>query len=117
MTAISDFDIFARVGQTGNLSAAGHKMRPSPAIVTRDETLLEERLAAQLFQRRIRRLTVIETGEGYSKRAVDITSLVEEAEDFVSWRNTTARGQLKNSAPTCFSRLRIAPYLAGFCAK
>ena len=117
MTAISDLDIFARVARTGNMSAAGREMGLSPAVVSKRVSLLEERLGARLFQRTTRHLTLTETGEGYFKRVVDILSLVEEAEDFVSRRNTTPRGQLKITAPTCFSRLHIAPYLADFIAR
>ena len=114
MTAISDLDIFARVARTGNMSAAGREMGLSPAVVSKRISLLEERLGARLFQRTTRQLTLTETGDGYFKRVVDILSLVEEAEDFVSRRNTKPRGLLKITAPTSFSRLHIAPYLSEF---
>lgn len=114
MTAISDLDIFARVARTGNMSAAGREMGLSPAVISKRISLLEERLGARLFQRTTRQLTLTETGEGYFKRVVDILSLVEEAEDFVSRRNTKPRGLLKVTAPTSFTRLHIAPYLAEF---
>jgi DNA-binding transcriptional LysR family regulator len=114
VTTISDFDIFARVARTGNMSAAGRDMGLSPAVVSKRISLLEERLGARLFQRTTRQLTLTETGEGYFKRVVDILSLVEEAEDFVTRRNTNARGVLKITAPTSFSRLHIAPLLPGF---
>lgn len=114
MTAISDFDIFARVARTGNMSAAGREMGLSPAVVSKRISLLEERLGARLFQRTTRQLTLTETGEGYFKRIVDILSLVEEAEDFVSRRNTKPRGLLKVTAPTSFTRFHIAPKLGDF---
>ena len=117
MTTISDFDIFARVARTGNMSAAGRDMGLSPAVVSKRISLLEERLGARLFQRTTRQLTLTETGEGYFKRVVDILSLVEEAEDFVTRRNTNARGVLKITAPTSFSRLHIAPLLPGFLSR
>ncbi len=117
MTAISDLEIFARVARTGNMSAAGREMGLSPAVVSKRISLLEDRLNARLFQRTTRQLTLTETGEGYFKRVVDILSLVEEAEDFVSRRNTSPRGQLKVTAPTSFSRLHIAPYLPEFVEK
>ena len=41
MTAISDFDIFARVARTGNMSAAGREMGLSPAVVSKRISLLE----------------------------------------------------------------------------
>lgn len=114
MTAISDLDIFARVARTGNMSAAGREMGLSPAVISKRISLLEERLGARLFQRTTRQLTLTETGEGYFRRVVDILSLCEEAEDFVSRRNTKPRGTLKVTAPTSFSRLHIAPRLNEF---
>ena len=99
------------------MSAAGREMGLSPAVVSKRISLLEDQLGARLFQRTTRQLTLTETGEGYFKRVVDILSLVEEAEDFVSRRNTSPRGQLKVTAPTSFSRLHIAPYLPEFIAQ
>lgn len=117
VTAITDLEIFARVARTGNMSAAGREMGLSPAVVSKRISLLEDRLNARLFQRTTRQLTLTETGEGYFKRVVDILSLLEEAEDFVSRRNTRPRGLLKVTAPTSFSRLHIAPYLPAFLEK
>lgn len=114
VTAITDLEIFARVSRTGNMSAAGREMGLSPAVVSKRISLLEERLNARLFQRTTRQLTLTETGEGYFKRVVDILSLIEEAEDYVSRRNTKPRGMLKVTAPTSFSRLHMAPFLPQF---
>ena len=117
MTSISDLDIFARVARTANMSAAGREMGLSPAVVSKRISLLEARLGARLFQRTTRPLTLTEPGEGYFKRGVDILSLIEEAEDFVSRRNTRPRGVLKVTAPTAFSRLHIAPHLPAFLSR
>jgi len=114
MTAISDLDIFARVARTGNMSAAGREIGLSPAVVSKRISLLEEQIGARLFQRTTRQLTLTETGEGYFKRVVDILALVEEAEDFVSRRNTNPRGTLKITAPTSFSRINVTPHLPSF---
>jgi len=117
VTAISDLDIFARVARTGNMSAAGREMGLSPAVISKRISLLEERLGARLFQRTTRQLTLTDTGEGYFRRVTDILSLCEEAEDFVSRRNTKPRGLLKVTAPTSFSRLHVAPRLNEFLMK
>ena len=98
------------------MSAAGREMGLSPAVVSKRISQLEEHLGARLFQRTTRQLTLTETGAGYFKRVVDILSLCEEAEDFVSRRNTKPRGVLKITMPTTFSRLHIAPYLGKFLA-
>lgn len=117
MTAISDLEIFARVARTGNMSAAGREMGLSPAVVSKRVSQLEERLGARLFQRTTRHLTLTETGAGYFKRVVDILSLCEEAEDFVSRRNTMPRGQLKVTMPTIFGRRHVAPHIGDFLAR
>jgi DNA-binding transcriptional LysR family regulator len=117
VTAISDLEIFARVARTGNMSAAGREMGLSPAVISKRISQLEDRLGARLFQRTTRHLTLTETGAGYFKRVVDILSLCEEAEDFVSRRNTKPRGALKVTMPTTFARLHIAPYLGDFLAR
>ena len=117
VTAISDLEIFARVARTGNMSAAGREMALSPAVVSKRISLLEDRLGARLFQRTTRQLTLTETGEGYFKRVVDILSLVDEAEDFVSRRNTKPRGILKITAPTSFARRHLTPHLGNFLAR
>ena len=114
MTAISDLDIFARVARTGNMSAAGREIGLSPAVVSKRISILEERLGARLFQRTTRQLTLTETGEGYYKRITGILSLIAEADDFVSRRNTKPTGVLKVTAPTTFSRYHLAPQLPSF---
>lgn len=117
MTSMTDLEIFARVARTGNMSAAGREMGLSPAVVSKRISLLEERLGARLFQRTTRQLTLTETGEGYFKRVIDIIALYEEAEDFVSRRNTNPRGLLKVAAPSSFATLHIAPHLTAFQEK
>lgn len=114
VTAISDLEIFAQVARTRNMSAAGRELGLSPAVVSKRVSLLEDKLGARLFQRTTRHLTLTETGEGYYHRVVDILSLVSDAEDFVNRRNTRPRGQLRITAPTTFSRLHVAPYIADF---
>jgi DNA-binding transcriptional LysR family regulator len=114
VTSIGDLEIFARVARTGNMSAAGREMGLSPAVVSKRISQLEERIGARLFQRTTRHLMLTETGAGYFKRVVDILGLCEEAEDFISRRNTKPRGLLKVTVPTAFGRLHIAPHLDHF---
>jgi DNA-binding transcriptional LysR family regulator len=116
VSTIGDLEIFARVARTGNMSAAGREMGLSPAVVSKRIALLEERLGARLFQRTTRQLTLTETGAGYFKRVTSILNLCEEAEDFISRRNTVPRGLLKISLPTSFGRLHVAPHIQSFLA-
>lgn len=117
MPSISDLQIFARVARTGNMSAAGREMGLTPAVVSKRISHLEEGLGARLFQRTTRQLMLTETGVGYFKRVVEILNLCDEAEDFISHRNTAPRGVLKVSVPTSFGRLHVAPHIADFLAR
>lgn len=111
---ISDLEIFARVVTAGNMSAAGREMGLSPAVVSKRISHLEQRLAARLFQRTTRQLTLTEAGQGFYDRVVNILAGIEEAEAYVTRRNTIPRGTLKLTAPTAFGRMHIAPYLGDF---
>jgi DNA-binding transcriptional LysR family regulator len=114
VSLIGDLEIFARVVTAGHMSAAGREMGVSPAVVSKRISHLEDRLGARLFQRTTRQLTLTEAGQGFYERIVNILAGIEEAESFVSRRNSVPQGTLKITAPTAFGRLHIAPYLADF---
>lgn len=98
------------------MSAAGRELGLTPAVVSKRVSQLEERLGARLFQRTTRQLALTETGAGYYKRVIDILNLCEEADDFISRRNTVPRGLLRVSVPAAFGRLHVAPHLGTFLA-
>jgi DNA-binding transcriptional LysR family regulator len=114
ITPITDLEIFARVAAAGNMSAAGREMGLSPAVVSKRISHMEERLGVRLFQRTTRQLKLTETGEGFYERVVEILKDIDDAEAFVSHMNAKASGTLRITAPTVFSRMHIAPYLASF---
>lgn len=114
MTGFLDLEIFARVVETGSMSAAGRRMGLSPAVVSKRVRKLEDRLGTRLLQRTTRQISLTEAGQGYHERAVAILAAVEEAESFVSRRTEMARGTLKVSAPTSFGRMHVAPHLGAF---
>ena len=107
-------EIFARVVTAGTMSAAGRELSLSPAVISKRIRRLEERLGARLLQRTTRQIALTEDGQGYYERVVGILASIEEAEAFVTRRNTEPRGRLKVAAPTSFGRLHIAPHLGRF---
>jgi len=114
MTDLTDMDIFARVVTAGSMSGAGREMGLSPAVISKRIRRLEERLGARLLQRTTRQITLTEDGQGYYERVIGILASIEEAESFVTRRNTAPRGTLKIAAPTSFGRMHIAPNLGRF---
>jgi DNA-binding transcriptional LysR family regulator len=113
MPDLLDLKIFARVVESGSLSAAGRELQLSPTVVSKRLTRLEEELGARLIQRTTRQLTLTEIGEGYHERVLNVLTALEEAETFVSGSGAP-RGLLRVSAPTGFGRRHIAPRLSPF---
>ncbi|MDX2263949.1 MAG: LysR family transcriptional regulator [Hyphomicrobiales bacterium] len=114
LTHIDDLRIFARVVTAGNMSAAGRDMGLSPAVVSKRISGMEDRLGTRLFQRTTRHLQLTEAGSGFYDRVVQILASVEEAESFLAQGNGQARGLLRVTAPSAFSRMHLAPHFAGF---
>lgn len=114
MSNLTDMEVFARVVTAGSMSAAGREMGLSPAVVSKRIRRLEERLGARMLQRTTRQIALTEEGQGFYERVVAILASLEEAEAFVTRRNTRPRGTLRVSAPTSFGRMHIAPHMERF---
>ncbi len=99
------------------MSAAGREKGLSPALVSKRISHLEEQLGTRLFNRTTRNVTLTEAGAGYFERIVDVLSLYQQAEDYISRRLGTPQGLLRISAPTMFGRLHIAPHVGAFLAR
>ena len=111
MASFHDFEVFARVVQTGSMSAAARELGFSPALISKRMKRLEERLGVRLMQRTTRQISLTEVGQGFYERVVVILASVEDAENYVTRRSDTVRGTLKVAAPTSFGRMHVAPYL------
>ncbi|WP_370155608.1 LysR family transcriptional regulator [Ferrovibrio sp.] len=109
-----EYELFARVIETGSLAAAGRSLRLSPAMVSKRIARLEERLGARLLHRTTRRLATTEAGQRFYERVVDILAASREAESMVSGAVAAPAGRLRMSVPTSFGRLHVAPHLKTF---
>ncbi|MEM7069180.1 MAG: LysR family transcriptional regulator [Pseudomonadota bacterium] len=114
MSRFDDLEVFAKVVVMGNMSAAAREMGLSPAVISKRMHRLEERLGTRLLNRTTRQISLTESGQGFYERVVAILAGVEEAEAFVTHRNSMARGVLKITAPTSFGRMHVAPHLVKF---
>jgi DNA-binding transcriptional LysR family regulator len=109
-----DYDLFAQVVEAGSLSAAGRRMRISPAMVSKRLAQLESRLGTRLIHRTTRRLALTEAGEIFHGDIVAVLGAARAAEARVSGQERQMAGALRISAPTSFGRLYVAPYLKAF---
>lgn len=109
-----DYGLFAEVVEAGSLSAAGRKLRISPAMVSKRLARLEGRLGTRLVHRTTRRLSLTQAGEAFHQDVIAILAAVHAAETRVTGHEGLPAGPLRITAPTSFGRLYVAPKLRGF---
>lgn len=109
-----EYELFARVIESGSLAAAGRRLNLSPAMVSKRIARLEERLGARLLHRTTRKLATTEAGQRFYERVVEILAASREAENLVAGIAGDPSGRLRISAPTSFGRLHVAPHLKPF---
>ena len=110
----AEYQLYARVIETGSLAAAGRTLGLSPAMVSKRIARLEERLGAKLLHRTTRKLSTTEAGQRFYERVAQILAAAQEAENLVSGIAGDPSGRLRISAPTSFGRLHVAPHLKPF---
>jgi DNA-binding transcriptional LysR family regulator len=106
--------VFAKVVDSASFAAAARHFGISPAMVSKHVKSLEERLGARLLNRTTRRVSATEAGQEYYERAVRILAEMEDAEDAAGDMQTSARGQLRVTAPVSFGTHRLAPAVADY---
>lgn len=111
---LDEYALFAHVVEAGSLSAAGRRLRLSPAMVSKRLSRLEERLGARLVNRTTRRLATTEVGQQFYEDVLGILNASRAAEERVSGRAGRPSGKLRVSAPTSFGRMHLAPRLTTF---
>jgi len=109
-----EYELYARVIETGSLAAAGRSLNLSPAMVSKRIAALEERLGARLLHRTTRKLATTEAGQRFYERVVEILAASREAENLVTGVTGEPSGRLRITAPTSFGRLHVAPHLKPF---
>lgn len=109
-----EYELYARVIETGSLAAAGRSLNLSPAMVSKRIAALEERLGARLLHRTTRKLATTEAGQRFYERVSEILAASREAESLVTGAAGEPSGRLRLTAPTSFGRLHVAPHLKAF---
>lgn len=109
-----DYLIFAKVVETGSLSAAARAMLVSPATVSKRLARVEARLGVRLIHRTTRKLALTEAGARFHADISAILRAVGDAEGRVMGTRGEPAGALRVTAPTSFGRLHITPRLHMF---
>lgn len=117
MYAVDDMTVFVRVVERGNLSAAGHELRLSPAVVSARITKLESRLGVRLLNRTTRAVTPTEEGRLYYEHCLRVLAEVAEVQRKLAEKKEGPSGVLRVSAPTVMGRRWIGPLIPQFRAR
>ena len=108
------FAVFTRVVESGSFSAAAKDLALGQPAISKMMLALENHLGVRLLNRSTRRLTVTEAGQALYERAIEVLSIVEEAEVAARGINSGLQGVLRVSVPVTFGRLHVVPRLSQF---
>jgi DNA-binding transcriptional LysR family regulator len=93
---------------------AAHALGVTPSTLGRRIERLERRLGVALFARSTRRVALTEAGAAYLPLCEAALAAVEEAEAAARSLGGRPAGRLRVTAPTLFTRVRLAPALPRF---
>ncbi len=117
MDAIEGLPVFVRTVREGSFSAAARALELTPSAVSKQISRLEDRLAARLFNRTTRRLSLTEEGAAFYERASRILADLEDAAEAVSSLKAVPRGRLRVTMPTAYGIIHLLPALPDYTTR
>ncbi len=111
---LENMQVFVRVVELGNLSAAGRHLRLSPAVVSHRLQQLENHLGIRLLNRTTRRVQPTEQGSAYYEACLEVMAALAHAESVIAESGGTPRGSLRVTAPLGLGRRILAPLIPRF---
>jgi DNA-binding transcriptional LysR family regulator len=116
MDRLHAMELFARVIETGSISAAARDLRLGQPAVSKGLAALEARLGVRLLVRTTRKLNPTDAGVALYERARRVLADADEAETAARGVAAGLDGRLRISAPVTFARMHLAPKLPAFLA-
>lgn len=110
-----EMEVFVRVVERGNFSAAARDFRMTPSGVSRLISRLEQRLGAKLITRTTRRAQATPEGKAFFERCVHLLAGIDDAEQSVT-AQAQPRGTIRVTASVPFGRKFLTPLVAEFLA-
>ena len=105
---------FVRVVESGSFSGTAERMGVSKGFVSKQVSLLEDRLKVRLLQRTTRKLTLTEIGEVFYRQCQAMLELYEQAESAIADIQQQPRGTLKLALNSRFGVEYMAGAIAAF---
>ena len=107
--------VFTAVVDAGSFAGAADKLDLSRGMATRYVAQLEAHLGVRLLQRTTRKLSLTEAGNDYYERAIQVLTMIAEAESSAAQEASVPRGILRVSSSNAFGArhlgLAITEYL------
>jgi DNA-binding transcriptional LysR family regulator len=117
VTNLGDIRLFVEAATQGGLSAAGRKLRLSPAAASARLAKLEASLQTRLFERTTRRLRLTDEGRTYLTHCQQALQALDDAEAALQAGRGVIRGKVKIAATSDFGRHVLKNWLDEFNAQ
>lgn len=114
MARLDSLVIFATVVKANNFTNAAHALGLTPSAVSKQISLLEDRLGVRLLNRTTRSVSPTEAGQLFFNRCNRILDDLEEAEHMVKDLDTSPKGTLKITATPTFGRTMLMKIFSEF---
>jgi DNA-binding transcriptional LysR family regulator len=108
---------FCRIVERGSFAKAAEDLEVSPALLSRELKLLEQRLGCVLLARTTRRMALTEHGRLYHAEARRILADIARTEEAVRGAAGRVAGRLSVNVPHSFGVTVLAPLLPSFLAR
>jgi LysR family transcriptional regulator, regulator for bpeEF and oprC len=116
LNKLQAMQVFARVVETGGMTAAADSLQMPKATVSTLIQQLEASLGVKLLNRTTRSVAVTTDGAAYYPRCVAILGQIQDTEESLTRRHASPSGRLRVEVPTLMARLIIVPALPTFFA-
>lgn len=114
MSRWEGIDEFMQVVEAGSFTGAAERMGVSKSYVSKQVSVLEDRLEVRLLQRTTRKLTLTEIGEVFYRHCQTMSEQFEQAESTLADMQHKPRGTLKLALNSRFGVQYMAGAVAAF---
>lgn len=114
MDRLSGLQSFVRVVEAGSFSKAAQDLGCSQPTITKQISLMEQRLGVRLLNRNTRGISLTESGLVYFERCKSVLQEFDQAEASVREQRGVLSGSLRIGTSMAFGRQVLAPWILDF---